>query len=97
MLWGRCYEGEGAPAYWPWMQVIRAYSIDHDPDALAETMGHGAADIAQIVSEVRRRLPGVEPPPASVGDEQARFRLFDSRHDVSVERLTPRAVGRGAG
>lgn len=77
-LWGRCYEGEGAPPYWPWIQVIRAYSIDHDPDALAETMGHGAADIAQIVSEVRRRLPGLEPQPASVGDDQARFRLFDA-------------------
>jgi eukaryotic-like serine/threonine-protein kinase len=41
-------------------------------------MGHGAADIAQIVSEVRRRLPGLESPPPSVGDEQARFRLFDA-------------------
>lgn len=77
VLWGRCYEGEGAPPYWPWIQVIRAYSVDHHPDALAETMGPGAADIAQIVSEVRRRLPGLEPPP-SVGEEQARFRLFDT-------------------
>ncbi|HET6867134.1 MAG TPA: AAA family ATPase [Solirubrobacteraceae bacterium] len=78
-LWGRCYEGGGAPPYWPWIQVIRAYSVDHDPDALAEAMGPGAADIAQIVSEVRRRLPGLEPPPpSSVGDEQARFRLFDA-------------------
>ena len=78
VLWGRCYEGEGAPPYWPWIQVIRAYSVDHDPEALAETMGPGAADIAQIVSEVRRRLPGLEPPPSSVGGEQARFRLFDT-------------------
>jgi hypothetical protein len=77
VLWGRCYEGEGAPAYWPWMQVIRAYSVDVDPGALAEVMGPGAADIAQIVSEVRWRLPRLEPPP-SVGSEQARFRLFDS-------------------
>jgi tetratricopeptide (TPR) repeat protein len=77
VLWGRCYEGEGAPAYWPWMQVIRAYSVDHDPGALAETMGPGAADIAQVVSEVRRRLPGLKAP-AEVGTEQARFRLFDS-------------------
>src|SRR6516165_3092627 len=78
VLWGRCYEGEGAPAYWPWIQVIRAYSVDHDPDALVETMGPGAADIAQIVSEVRRRLPGLAPAPASVAEEQAQFRLFDA-------------------
>jgi tetratricopeptide (TPR) repeat protein len=78
VLWGRCYGGAGAPPYWPWMQIIRAYSVDHDPRALAETMGEGAADIAQIVTEVRRRLRGLEPPPQSVGEEQARFRLFDS-------------------
>jgi predicted ATPase len=25
VLWGRCWEGEGAPAFWPWIQVVRAY------------------------------------------------------------------------
>ena len=24
VLWGRCHEGEGAPAYWPWVQALRA-------------------------------------------------------------------------
>src|SRR5215470_11885411 len=24
VIWGRCWEGEGAPAFWPWVQVIRA-------------------------------------------------------------------------
>src|SRR6266404_1225339 len=24
VLWGRCWEGEGAPPYWPWIQAIRA-------------------------------------------------------------------------
>jgi eukaryotic-like serine/threonine-protein kinase len=24
VLWGRCWEGEGAPAFWPWIQVVRA-------------------------------------------------------------------------
>lgn len=23
-VWGKCLEGEGAPPYWPWMQVLRA-------------------------------------------------------------------------
>jgi class 3 adenylate cyclase len=77
VLWGRCYEGEGAPAYWPWVQVIRSYVHDRDPAALMSEMGPGAADIAQVVSEVRERLPGLpEPPPLE--PEQARFRLFDS-------------------
>ncbi|MGI8863936.1 MAG: protein kinase domain-containing protein [Solirubrobacteraceae bacterium] len=26
VLWGRCHETGGAPAYWPWIQVVRAYA-----------------------------------------------------------------------
>ena len=25
VLWGRCYEGEGVPPYWPWADVSRFY------------------------------------------------------------------------
>ena len=25
VLWGRCHEEAGAPPYWPWVQIIRAY------------------------------------------------------------------------
>src|SRR5205814_1700381 len=34
VLVGRCYEGEGAPAYWPWIQVLRAYVRGRDPAEL---------------------------------------------------------------
>lgn len=76
-LVGRCWEDEGAPAYWPWVQIIRSYVHDREPQALMSVMGPGAADIAQVVSEVRERLPGLPTPPA-LDPEQARFRLFDS-------------------
>jgi len=77
VLWGRCYEGEGAPPYWPWVQAIRSYARDVDPEQLRSDMGAGAADIGQVVSDVRDRLPGMEVPP-QLEPEQARFRLFDS-------------------
>jgi serine/threonine protein kinase/class 3 adenylate cyclase len=76
-IWGLCYEGEGAPPYWPWMQIIRAYAQEQDPKQLMSQMGPGAADIADIVSEVRERLPGLPESP-KLAPEQARFRLFDS-------------------
>jgi eukaryotic-like serine/threonine-protein kinase len=76
-LWGRCYEGDGAPAYWPWVQAIRSYVHDGDPKSLLSEMGSGAAIIGQVVSEVRERLPGLPEPP-SLTPEQGRFRLFDS-------------------
>jgi DNA-binding CsgD family transcriptional regulator len=77
VLWGRCWEGAGAPAFWPWVQVVRAYVELGDPAALRADMGAGAADIAQLVPAVRARLPELPAPPP-VEPEAARFRLFDS-------------------
>ncbi|MFB3092895.1 MAG: AAA family ATPase, partial [Dehalococcoidia bacterium] len=77
VLWGRCYDGEGAPPYWPWVQAIRSYVRDVDPEQLRSEMGAGAADIAEVVSDVREQLPGLNAPP-QLEPEQARFRLFDS-------------------
>ncbi|MGH2717119.1 MAG: AAA family ATPase, partial [Actinomycetota bacterium] len=88
VLVGRCYEGGGAPAYWPWIQVIRTYVRRHDPAEMAEEMGPGASDIAQMDPELSRRLAGViasQGPRSAEGSEpvapdprQERFRLFDS-------------------
>ena len=77
VLWGRCWEGEGAPAFWPWVQVLRAYLQTADPAALRQEMGAGAADIAQVVPAVRALLPDLPAPPP-IEPEAARFRLFDS-------------------
>jgi serine/threonine protein kinase/class 3 adenylate cyclase len=77
VLWGHCYEGDGAPSYWPWMQVIRSYVHERDPQLLMSEMGSGAADIAEVVSEVRQQLPGLPVPP-KLDPDQARFRLFDA-------------------
>ena len=77
VLRGRCYEDAGAPPYWPWVQAIRSYAESRTAGQLTAGMGPGAADIAEIVPEIRRKLGGLAPPP-SLGLEQARFRLFDS-------------------
>src|SRR5262245_25463273 len=54
--WGRCFEGEGAPAFWPWIQILRAYTADGDPEALREDLGSGAAAIAQLLPDLRERF-----------------------------------------
>ncbi len=77
VYWGRSYDGEGAPAYWPWVQIIRDYIIDHDRPELESMMGPGAADISKIVPELRNTLPDLESPPELDPDGE-RFRLFDS-------------------
>ena len=78
VMWGRCYEEQGAPPYWPWVQAIRSHVRVREPDALRSEMGAGAADIAEIVSDVRERLPDVQQPMSTDSLEEARFRLFDS-------------------
>lgn len=79
VLVGRSYEGEGAPAYWPWLQMARAYIHDADPDTLVSDMGPGASDIAQVMSDLQDLIPGLRGSASqSLEPEQARFRFFDS-------------------
>ncbi len=76
VLWGRCWEGDGAPAFWPWVQIIRTLVQQSNVDTLATEMGNGAVNIAQVVPEVRELLPDL-PVAASLESEHARFRFFD--------------------
>ena len=77
VLWGWCYEGEGAPSYWPWVDSMRAYIQQAGPDVLRSQLGTNAAPIGEMIPEVLEKLGGVEPAPTMEPD-QARFRLFDA-------------------
>ena len=77
VIWGRCYEEDGTPPFWPWVQAIRSYVQRGDAAQLQSVMGAGAADIGELVPEVFQKIPGLEPAPA-LSPEAARFRLFDS-------------------
>jgi tetratricopeptide (TPR) repeat protein len=93
VLVGRCWEAGGAPPYWPWVQALRPYLRELDPDALRAGLGSGAADIAQLFPDLRELLPDLPEPPApeSVG---ARIRLFDATVALldSIARERPLAV-----
>lgn len=74
---GACFEGEGAPSYWPFVQIFRSILDAIDDDRLAEIVRDGDSDLVPLVPELAVRLPKLaasEP----LGGEQARFRLFDS-------------------
>ena len=76
VLWGRCFEGEGAPAFWPWVQILRAYLRGGEGADLLAQLGPAAADLSQLVANVRDTRP--LPAPTVTDAAQARFRLFDS-------------------
>ena len=77
IFWGWCHEQAGAPPYWPWVQPIRSYVQQADASVLGAQMGPGAADICEIIPEVREKLSDIEPA-VPLELEQARFRLFNS-------------------
>ena len=77
VLWGRCWEAGGAPAYWPWLDVLAGLARALDDRALGEALGDGAALVAEL-------LPGgagaarERPPPrwSRRRPSEARFRLW---------------------
>ena len=76
--WGRCWEEGGAPPYWPWVQVLRACVRERGVEQLTDELGAGAAEVAELVPDVRLRLPELQMPSGSADPQQARFRLFDA-------------------
>jgi tetratricopeptide (TPR) repeat protein len=67
----------GAPAYWPWIQVLRALARAR-PDGEQLVLGRGAADVVGLVPEIAHRLvPNGGTSPARDPD-QRRFELFDA-------------------
>ena len=79
-LWGRCWDGGDAPAYWPWTQIIRSYLAQRDSQQLARSLGPAARGVARLVPELREQIPGdPDSGAASLTDtELARFQLFDA-------------------
>jgi tetratricopeptide (TPR) repeat protein len=75
VLWGRCWEAGGAPAYWPWLDLLAELSRALDEPTLARVLGDGAPLLGEIVPELRARLPDA-PAGAAPPVEEGRFRLW---------------------
>ncbi len=79
VLWGRCWEGGGAPPFWPWAQMIGALAEDCDEQTLAAWLGAGAGSVAQVVPGLTERLGTTTIPSVpSRESDAARFYLFEA-------------------
>src|SRR5215831_3224835 len=84
VLWGRAWEAGGAPAYWPWLDVLGSLARRLDDAALAAALDtDGAPLVAELCPELRPRLPPT-PTVAAPPPDEARFRLW--RAVVSLVR-----------
>src|ERR1700735_2477384 len=78
VLWGRCREEAGAPPYWPWVQILRAYIDASSLDEVRLNMGTAVKDIAALVPELLAAQQQ-QPTPNGIADSSpARFRTFDA-------------------
>jgi len=75
--WGRCWEAGGAPAYWPWIEVIRSCVRAADATRLPQRLPTQAAHLALLVPELRERFPDMPEPEVTADPDRARFHLFD--------------------
>jgi len=73
--WGRCWEAGGAPAYWPWIQVLRSVIGQADLSTLVPE--RTAIQLAQILPELADGM-GETGVAAQLEPEQAVFALMDA-------------------
>lgn len=74
--WGRCWEAGGAPAYWPWIEVLRALSRAPPSSHAKQAIVERAAVLSQLLPELAGvgNARAIEP----LGGERGRFELFDA-------------------
>ena len=77
MLWGRCYEGEAARPYGPFVEALAEHARSADPESLRADLGLGAAPLARLVPALRERLPDI-PEPVALQPDEERVRLLDA-------------------
>ena len=74
---GRCTEIEGAPAFWPFIQVMREALRRRGAGDMRCLLGSEAAAIAGAFNELRGHWPDL-PEAAQLSSTSGRFRLYDS-------------------
>src|SRR5277367_3115716 len=79
VLWGHCREEAGAPPYWPWVQILRAYVEASSLDEVRINMGTAAKEIAALVPELLDAAHSAQKATSAIADSSpARFRTFDA-------------------
>lgn len=90
VLWGRCYEGDWAPPFGPFLEAIKEYAGTVDREQLREDLGTAGSEIGRLVPAVRERLPELPALPTPLRDED-RYGLLDgvAAFFVAIARRAP--------
>ena len=82
VLWGRAWDGGGAPAFWPWLRILRRLASERDVATLAAALGPEAARrLVRLIPDLGVAVDaaagaGTDPDPGE--SDAVRFQLFDA-------------------
>lgn len=71
VVWGMCWDGEGKPDYWPWVQVLRALQRTASSQEWADVADAAGGELAALLGEA-----SVQQPPVPFGEQS--FALSDA-------------------
>jgi DNA-binding SARP family transcriptional activator len=77
VAWGRGLEQQGAPPFWPWLEVLRAVAGHLDDDTIRRALAGPGAPATSLVPELAERV-GLTPTQPSGDPAVARFTLHDA-------------------
>lgn len=70
VLWGRCREGDGAPAYWPWIQIFQRLEMS---ELLSVVTPEMAAPVRVLIHATERTGAGETSARSTLDSERVRF------------------------
>ena len=87
---GHCYEGEGAPPYVPFIEMLEYTARAAPRESFRHTLGDAAPEVAKLMPELRRIYSNI-PPPIELPPEQQRRFLFNAYREFveRAARVTP--------
>lgn len=77
--WGRSWEDDGAPAFWPWVQILRD---------LARDAGSASPHLDRVLEDLTGAGPAGGDDASGLDGAAARFRLFDAVANLLLEVAT---------
>jgi DNA-binding CsgD family transcriptional regulator/transcriptional regulator with XRE-family HTH domain/tetratricopeptide (TPR) repeat protein len=84
VLVGQAFDSDGMPPYLPFIDALREHILASPVGDLERQLGDGAPEVALVLPEIRRRLPGLAPG-THLEPEGDRYRLFDSISEFICE------------
>jgi predicted ATPase len=90
VLWGRSTQAEGAPPYWPWVQILRSLLRDVGEAEFGRLAGSGLGQVLQIVPDLGVHFPSVIP--VSTDEGGTRFGIYDSVTQLLLRAASSRPV-----